>query len=75
MENTFLTENVELVHADETSCVDVADEQRKQFDLLFALKSWNPNPLLHRESTKAIEEKILQSQHINDVINQVHITA
>ena len=50
---------------------DVADDQRNQFDLAFALKSWNPRPMFSRESTKDIEQKILDSPRLNDVVDQV----
>ena len=51
---------------------DVADDQRNQFDLAFALKSWNPRPMFSRDSTKEIEQKIMGSPRLNDVVDQVY---
>jgi|NOAtaT_7_FD_contig_51_5286295_length_604_multi_2_in_0_out_0_1 hypothetical protein len=44
---------------------DVADDQRNQFDLAFALKYWIPLPMFRRDGTKDIEQKILDNTRLN----------
>lgn len=51
--------------------VDIGAKQKRQYDILFALKSWRPKPVLYPETTKSITEKILASPRMKDTIFQV----
>jgi len=63
------TEDAEVLHADQF--IDIVGIQKNQFDTLFSLKAWRPNPVLYPESTKSIADSILNSTRVKDVIEKV----
>jgi len=66
------TDDAKVLHADQF--IDIVKNQKIQYDTLFSLKVWRPNPGLYPESTKSITDSILSSARVKDVVDQVSVS-
>ena len=51
--------------------IDIVKNQKSQYDTLFSLKVWRPNPMLYVESTNSVTDSIVNSVRVKDVIEKV----